>query len=90
MNERKIKITRGIEWFDKKTEELIGEKALQNLSADNIRTILKIPYDDEDPELYGVYKISQKSADKLKIYMDQQFDFRKYNYYLCCYSEQEE
>lgn len=78
------KIIRTVEWFDKKTEYLAGEEILKIFPVAEIREILKIPYDADDPELYDMYVITQESAIKLSTFMHHQFDFNQYDYFLSC------
>ena len=77
-------IIRSIKWFDKKTEYIVSKEVLKNLSVDDLRAIIGLPYDPEDPELYDVYDITQEAADKLKAHMQHQFDFESYDYFLYC------
>ncbi|XWN35961.1 MAG: hypothetical protein ROO71_08320 [Balneola sp.] len=75
-----MKVVTLISWFDKETEELVGEYDLGNISLE----VLKRVFDprEEDPLLYEPYWISKKEADELKKYLELPiiFEFDKYDY----------
>jgi len=78
------KLVRVIESFDKKTEELIGEIPLPNIPLNNIQEIFHVP--EYDP-MYDCWCIDEQRAGFLKQYIDINFDFKKYDYFLSCYEE---
>ncbi len=68
--------------FDKNTEGLIYSEDLPYLTADELREILMLSYDLEDPEVIYDYEISEKNVAKLCRYTDHEFDFKKGDYFI--------
>ena len=79
------RLIRCIAWFDKKTEYMVSREELKDLSVEEIRELLQLPYDPEDPELYYGYNVTEEAANKLKLHMEHKFNFKKYDYQFSCY-----
>lgn len=76
------KIKRLISWFDKTTEELKGERNIDNIKLDQLKAIF-LPLDD-DPFMIYPYSINEEEAVRLKELTKIDFDFTKYIYQLDC------
>lgn len=77
------KVKRLISWFDRTTEDLKGEKDIDNIKLDRLREIFSPPPDD--PLMIYVYPITEKEAEQLKKLIDLEFIFDKYIYQLDCF-----
>lgn len=81
-------IIRKIQWYDKERRSILGEETLKNLSINDIREILRLDYDPEDPDLDCVYDISKEASIKLQSYIEHRFNLDEYGYSLaCCYQD---
>ena len=78
-----MKIERTISWFDKSTEELLGEKNIDNIDLEVLKTIFKP--NSEDPLMYNPYTIHNEEAEKLKKIIDIQFDLDRFIYQVDCF-----
>jgi len=77
------KIERVISWFDKTTEKLKGEKNIDPISLERLKSIFSPP--PNDPFMIYVYTITEKHASQLKEMIDLEFMFDKYDYQLECF-----
>jgi hypothetical protein len=81
-------IIRIISWFDKTTEELIGEKNVDDIiSLEKLRIIFSPQADD--PLMIYSYNISEYQAEGLKKFVDIEFMFDKYIYQLDCFKKED-
>ena len=71
-----------ISWFDKKTENLVGEFEFPKISSDEFRKILKLEYSKENPKVLGEFVLLEENLELLKNYIDLKFDFDKYDYFI--------
>ena len=71
-----------IEWFDKKSGEIIDSKILPDILPEILMDILDINPQDNlvDPEMYDEYDIFEKSVKRLKKYTSLQFNFDEADY----------
>lgn len=73
---------RQIDFYDKKTDELVGEI---DLSFFDIKTIKeRFEINSNDPLIFKPYQID---INKIDLFPDIEFDLIKYDYYLACYSD---
>ncbi|SKB90430.1 DUF7683 domain-containing protein [Macellibacteroides fermentans] len=78
-----MKVTRAIVLYDKKTENYVKNYPI-NITVDEIKHIFT-PYDWGDPLFYGCYEIDKDIVKKLQKYLDFDFDFDLFDYYLEAY-----
>ena len=78
-----MKIERVISWFDRSTEELLGELNIDNINLEILKAIFKP--EAEDPLMYNPYTINAEEANKLKKVIDIQFDLEHFFYQVDCF-----
>lgn len=78
-----MKIERSISWFDKRTEDLVGEINIDFIDLITLKSIFK-PSNDDD--LHLVYRIDESNGKQLEVLLNIKFDFEKYIYEMGCYS----
>jgi len=78
-----MKIERIISWFDRSTEELLGEQNIDNINLEDLKDIFKPGVDD--PLMYNPYTINAIEADKLKKIIDIEFDLKSFFYQIDCF-----
>ncbi len=81
-----MKIIRRIEWFDKKTEELVNFEEFSNIDGRELRRILQLEDDSEDPDLiYWGYDLSIDVLPKLQSKVRHVFLPAQYDYQISAY-----
>ena len=78
-----MNIERTISWFDINTEELLGEKKIDNISLEALTGIFKPG--NEDPLMYNPYTINAREAEELKKIIDLDFDLECFFYQVNCF-----
>ena len=76
-------LIRNIEWFDKKTEELIGEVDLNGIDLALLQKNWNL---NENSPMIDCYAINEIQADFLSCFTDIEFDFDKYDYFISSYT----
>lgn len=77
------KVQRLISWYDKITERLKGEKNIDSINLEELKSIFNPPAND--PFMIYVYTVTKEHAQKLKEIIDLEFIFDKYDYQLECF-----
>lgn len=79
-----MRIERVISWFDKSSEELLGEYNIDYIDLEVLKKIF-VPK-KEDPLMYDPYTINYKESRKIKPYLTNfVFDFEKFIYQVDCF-----
>lgn len=78
-----MNIERVISWFDKNTDQLLGERNINNISLETLKDIFKPGI--HDSLMYNPYTIFVREAEELKKYIDMDFDLNKFFYQLDCF-----
>ncbi|MBW4891122.1 hypothetical protein KXQ82_15460 [Mucilaginibacter sp. HMF5004] len=78
-----MKIERLISWYDKDTQDLVGEQNIDFLEFQDLKKIF-MPQPN-DPLMYNPYNIYVHEAEMLKLLLDFDFDFERFNYQLDCF-----
>ena len=77
-----MKIIRQIDVFDKSTEVLVDEIVLDSFNLEKFKMSFKIKSNDLD--MFDPYEITELTKD---LFLNINFDFNKFYYYLACYQE---
>jgi hypothetical protein len=75
---------RKITKYSKVTEELLDEFDVSFLELEWLKKLF-IPFKD-DPLMYKVYQIDNYKSNKLKEFVDLEFDFNDFDYFFECYN----
>jgi len=78
-----MKIERIISWFDLNTEELLGERNIDNVPLEVLKQIFKP--EEEDPLMYNPYTINIEEAAQLEKLIDIEFDLKRFFYQVDCF-----
>lgn len=78
-----MKIERAISWYDKSTNESIGELNVDHIPLTYLRKIFSPTH--KDPLLYNPFTIRQFQAKRLAGWIELEFDLDKYIYQLDCF-----
>jgi len=78
-----MKIYRKITKYSKKTEELLDEFDVSLLKIKWLKKLF-LP-SKNDPLMYNVYSINEYESNKLKEYLELEFDLNNFDYFLECY-----
>lgn len=73
---------RQIDYYDKITDKLIGEIDIESFDLNMIKK--RFPILMDDPFVFNPYQIDLSNAD---LFPNVKFDFKRYDYYLACYSD---
>jgi len=73
---------RQIDYYDKITDKLIGEIDIESFDLDLIKK--RFPISTKDPFVFNPYQIDLSNID---LFPNVVFDFKRYDYYLACYSD---
>lgn len=65
--------------FEKGGDRLIVQLPLNDIEVDFLRELWERPADDP---MHYVYSVSPQGADALASYVDHEFDFEKYDYFV--------
>jgi len=78
-----VKIERVISWFDRNTEELIGEHSVNSISLKSLKRIFSTS--DSDPLMYNPYDIDVEKGKELSLLTGFEFNHEKYVYQIDCF-----
>ena len=78
-----MKVCREISWFVKDGEDCVGDVNVDNIPLEFLIEIFN-PAED-DPLLILVYTIESDKSKRLAEWVDVDFDYKKYQYFLYCW-----
>ena len=78
-----MKTVRLISWFDRKTDELIGEYNIDDVDFETLKSIMKPR--KKDPLMYYIYTVKKRHKKKLKQFINIEFDLENYVYEVGCF-----
>lgn len=79
----KVKLNRSIEIYDKKSDELVCEYPLKNVSLSFLQNLFGEAKTDL---MLEVYKLNPLQVEKLEPFIDGKIDTEKYDCFLACYA----
>jgi hypothetical protein len=68
-----------LQWFPVDGDDLVGELEVGALTKEEGRAIVEMPAADP---LVGMFRLDERAACSLKSYIDVNFDFTRYEYFL--------
>jgi hypothetical protein len=77
-----MKIERIITLFDRNSESHVCDINIDSVDLETLKRIFHP--DDDDPLMYNVYPITEKEANELKPFIDLNYEFDKFYYYVEC------
>jgi len=73
------KVIRTLTWFDRRTEEMVGEVRLNGATLRALQKLFDIP--ESDP-MYECYPVRAEHLDALQRWADLRINLDKYNYFV--------